>query len=61
MNPPLALWPLVLQRINNLDFENGESSIKDVDIGSFKLDVLQHMLRNPTLFEGIVYFSKVTD
>lgn len=51
MNTPLALWPWVLQRINNLDFQNEESFVDEDDGRSLKFDVLHHMLRSPALFE----------
>ena len=50
-HPPLALWPLVLHRINSFDSANGGGSIHDDENGSFRIDVLQHMLRGPALFE----------
>ena len=49
-HPPLALWPSVLHRINSFDSSNGYCSIQDDENGSFRIDVLQYMLRGPALF-----------
>jgi len=42
---PLALWPSVLHRINSFDSSNEYRSIQDDENGSFRIDVLQYMLR----------------
>ena len=53
--PPLALWPTILQRADLLEWEdNTEDFFAEDRNATFKLDVLQHLLRGPALFEGIV-------
>lgn len=55
---PLSLWPLVLERVNRLDFDDSEVTMVgfsfDLEVTSYQLDVLHFLLRGPALFEGAV-------
>lgn len=50
-SPSLSIWPLVLARINKIQFS--QSSSTTIDESFSKLDVMHYMLRGPALFEGV--------
>jgi Ran GTPase-activating protein (RanGAP) involved in mRNA processing and transport len=52
-SPPLAIWPLVIERINKIDLVDENSSFSS-DVNNHKLDVLHFLLQGPVLFEGIL-------
>jgi hypothetical protein len=53
--PTLALWPLILERVNVLDWEDNRSDLSEEDSPStYQLDVLYNLLQGPALFEGIM-------
>jgi hypothetical protein len=52
-SPPLAIWPLVLERINKIDWVD-ENSTFSSDVNNRKLDMLHFLLQGPVLFEGIL-------
>lgn len=57
---PISIWPLVLERINRVDFADTGGvctvgfSFDDMEVTSHQLDVLHFMVRGPALFEGVI-------
>jgi hypothetical protein len=60
-NPPLSLWPLALERVNKIDWDEESGVMLDVpDVGSHQLDVLYFLLQGPVFFEGLVCRNPLT-
>ena len=54
-NPPLALWPLVLARVNNMDWDKESQCVASLQRNrSYQQDVLCFLMKGPALFEGLV-------
>ncbi len=56
-----ALWPLVLERINRLDFGDGDTSFVGYSFGdntaSLQLDVMHFIIRGPALCQGALLYD----
>jgi hypothetical protein len=60
-NPPLSLWPLALERVSKIDWDEESGDMLDVpDGGSHQLDVLYFLLQGPVFFEGLVCRNPLT-
>jgi hypothetical protein len=53
-NPSLGVWPLVLEKVNTMDWEEEHCSAFNANEESQKLDALYFFLHGPALFEGLV-------
>ena len=51
-NPSISVWPLALEKVNNIDWLRESSGSFKISAGSEKLDVLYYLLRGPALFDG---------
>jgi Ran GTPase-activating protein (RanGAP) involved in mRNA processing and transport len=53
-NPSLGVWPLALEKINTMDWEEEYCSTFYANEESQKLDAFHFFLKGPALFEGMV-------
>jgi hypothetical protein len=53
-HPVLGLWPLILERVNALDWDDARNDFFEEDSSTYQIDVLYSLLKGPALFEGVI-------